>query len=133
MAHAAGELTLTVIGIPATKLALTGPVSFAKTASESFTLAEPLLTVMTGLTEQNRPGTSICACTRVTAISSLGVNVEAVYGTVTSGTWIAQMSGGLTEYPSECTLVSAPSKSILAAIRVLRPLISLPLRFDTGV
>ena len=51
--HAAGELTLTVIGIPATKLALTGPVSFAKTASESFTLAEPLLTVMTAFTEQN--------------------------------------------------------------------------------
>jgi hypothetical protein len=50
--HAAGELTLTVIGIPSTKLVLTGPVSFAKVVSESVTLAVPLLTEMTGFAEQ---------------------------------------------------------------------------------
>jgi hypothetical protein len=125
--HAAGELTLTVIGIPATKLVLIGPVSFAKLVTESVTLAVPLLTVMTGLAVYSCPGPSVCASTRVTVISSVGVSVEAVYGCARSGTWIAQMSSALTGYPYEGILVSAPSKSILAAnpIRMLHPIISL--------
>ena len=84
--HAAGEPTLTVIGIPATNLALTGPVSFAKVVTESGKLALPLLTVMTALAEQDSPCPSTCTCKRVTTMSSFSVSVEAVYGCVRSGT-----------------------------------------------